>query len=197
MVMMPSFLRAARGGKHLELEGEAHLADVVESARDVGIFTIERNVKIEAANALEAPARDHEVAALHHGTDAEDEAVERVGHVSHGVEDLDEHGLRGREIEVDQGAAKGRAWRGRASNSREHILDPALRQAGVGVDVGNQLAGGVIEAGLTGVGKAFARLVDQGYAGKTKGNFARAIGTGVVDDDKLGFDIQVPRPGPG
>ena len=60
-----------------------------------------------------------------------------------------------------------------------------MRQARVGVDIGDEAAGGGEEAGLARVGKAFARFVDDAYAGVAQGDFTRVVGAGVVDDDDL------------
>jgi hypothetical protein len=68
----------------------------------------------------------------------------------------------------------------------EDVLDPAGGKAGVGVDVRDELAGGGGETGLAGEGEAFARLVDDCYAGVAEGDFTSAVGAGVVDDDDLG-----------
>ena len=67
----------------------------------------------------------------------------------------------------------------------EDLRDPAGGEAGVGVDVGDELTGCCGKACLPCEGEAFAGLVHDSYAGIAKGNLARAVGAGVVDDDDL------------
>ena len=100
-------LEAAGGGGHLQVEGEADFADVVEAARDVGVFAVEADGGVEAANGFQRRAADDEVAALHHGADAQDVAVDGVGGPGGHVEDVDEAALLGREVVVDERAGEG------------------------------------------------------------------------------------------
>ena len=100
---------------------------------------------------------------------------------------MDEEALAGREVVVDERAgerAGGRRCRrlGLAEGG-EDLGDPAGGEARVGVDVGDEVAGAGGEAGLAGEGEALARLVDDEDAGIAEGDFAGAVGAGVVDDD--------------
>ena len=194
-------LEAAGGGEHFEREGETDFADVVEAAGDVGVFTVEADGGIEAADGFECGAAGDEVASLHHGADAEDVAVERVDDPGGEVEDVDEDALAGREVVVEDGAGEGGEGLcvERASvrvgvdagvgfgEGGEDVGDPVGSEAGVGVDVGDELAGAGGEACLAGEGEAFARLVDQLDSGVEVGedDVAGAVGAGVVDDDDL------------
>ena len=83
-------LEAARGGEHLQIEGEEHFADGVQAARDVGVFAVEGDGRVEAADGFERLRETDEVATLHHGADAQNVAVDRVSQPGDAIEDADE-----------------------------------------------------------------------------------------------------------
>ncbi len=113
------------------------------------------------------------------------------------VEDADEDALAGREVVVEDGTGEGgegfcveRASVGVSvgfGEGGEDVGDPVGSEAGVGVDVGDELASAGGEACLASEGEAFARLVDQLDSGVEVGedDVAGAVGAGVVDGDDL------------
>ena len=184
-------LEAAGGGVHLEREGEADFADRGEAAGDVGVFAVEGDAGVEAADGFERGAAGDEVAALHHGTDAEEIAVDGVGGPGGDVENVYEETLAGREVVVENGAGESGEGEGPGGvgfgfgEGGEDVGEPVGGEAGVGVDVGDEGAGAGGKSGLAGEGESFARLVDEDDAGIGEGDVAGAVGAGVVDDDDL------------
>jgi AcrR family transcriptional regulator len=57
----------------------------------------------------------------------------------------------------------------------QHAAEPAFGDNGVGVDIGDQVPGGALEAGAAGLDEAFFGLVDHDHVGKRCGERATMI----------------------
>ncbi len=156
-------VEAPGGGEHLQLESEDDGALFADAAGNIGVFAVESDAGVEAADGLESAAGDDEVAALDHGADTQEIAVDGVGAPRDEVVDADEDTLARGEVVIDDGAAEGgEAWM--LSKVADDFVDPAGGEDGVCVDVGDEIAGAGVEAGLTGEGESFAGLVDNADA---------------------------------
>ena len=191
-------LEAARGGEHLEIEGEEHFADGVQTARDVGVFAVEGDGGVVASNGLERSAGENEVAALDHGANAEN-VLGRVGEPGDAIEDIHEPALTRCEVVVDERTGERNERTGFVFviasfvivERDEDLFDPAESQAGVGVNVGDERAGGGEKAGLARIRQTFAQLVDHAHARSVvrdiaESDLASAVSASVVNDDDLG-----------
>ena len=89
-------LQPPRRRVHLQVEGELRLADFVHPPRNVGVFAVERDRRIEPADLLQRRAPQHEVAALNHRSRAQNVAVQRVHQVRNQIEYLHAEALAGR-----------------------------------------------------------------------------------------------------
>ena len=123
-----------------------NLTDGVDAARDIGVFSIEADRGVDSSDGFERRAAEDEVAALHHGADAQDVSVDDVGGGGSEIEDLDEEALAGGELVVDERPGE-RGKRRVAVKGPEHAAHPAGREATVGVDVGDERSGAGDEAG--------------------------------------------------
>ena len=185
-------LQPPRRRIHLQPRSEFHRSHLVHPPRNIRVFAIERDRRVEPANLHQRIPPQHKIPALHHRPGAQHPSVHRIHQERDRIENLHAPALRRRQIVVDKRPAQRHHLR-IARKVLQHRLHPTRGQPRIRVDIRNQLARTRRKASLPRKRQPFAHLLHHAHARITERNLARPIRTRIVDDDDLNLVAQLLR----
>ena len=175
-------LVAARRGEHPAGLLQSHAAGFRDSPRQIGVFAVELDPRVESADGCECLAGHREIASVEHGAKAEYVLRQQVrGRREAVVVHPDEHSAD--EIPVVKPIRPGHGdGRSRTFEFARDLPQPIARRTAVGINVDEHVAGGHLASCLAGDDEALSRLVHDADTGNG-GNRRCAVRAGIVDDD--------------
>jgi hypothetical protein len=158
-------------------------SDRRQSAAEIGVFAVELDGSIEAADPVERIPADGEIPTVEDGAGADDVVHDDVRRRRHErvVETNDDPA---NEVPVVKAVGAGDGdHRGVALETPLHSFEPLQRRTTVGVEIRQHVTDRTLPAGLAGNHQTLGRLVNDAHARYRRGDRRRAIRARVVDQD--------------